>query len=119
MLLRALTFSNTYQQTQDIAHVLATLDSLTDDEWKQIDDAAENNRQVREAFFYSGRKKSASLVTVTKWLRRELNKPAKTEWSRNLPVAVLQRRRRGPRQPTRPPMNSDETTSSDSRGSTR
>ena len=118
-LLRALTFSNTYQQTQDIAHVLATLDSWTDDEWKQIDDAAENNRQVREAFFYSGRKKSASLVTVTKWLRRELNKPAKTEWSRNLPVAVLQRRRRGPRQPTRPPMNSDETTSSDSRGSTR
>lgn len=31
-LLRALTFSSTYQQTRDIAHVLATLDSLTDDE---------------------------------------------------------------------------------------
>lgn len=94
-LLRALTFSNTYQQTRDIAHVLATLDSLTDDEWQQINEAAASNRQVREAFVYSDRKKSASGVTVTEWLRRKLNKSAKTEWPRNLPVAVLQRRRGG------------------------
>lgn len=94
-LLRALTFSSTYQQTRDIADVLATLDSLTDDEWKQIDDAAVSNRQVREAFFYSGRNKSASGITVTEWLHRKLNKSAKRDWTWNLPVAVLQRKRGG------------------------
>lgn len=118
-LLRALTFSSTYRQTRDIAHVLATLDSLTVDEWKQIDDAAANNRQVKEAVSYSERAKSTSGIPVTEWLHRKLNKSAKRDWTWNLPVAVHQRRRRGPRQPTRPPMNSDETTSSDSRGSTR
>lgn len=102
-LLRALTFSSTYQQTRDIAHVLATLDSLTDDEWKQINDAAASNRQVRDAVSYSDRAKSASGVPVTEWLRRELNKSTKSEWPLRLPVSVLQRRsggrasRRGPR----------------------
>lgn len=102
-LLRALTFSSTYQQTRDIAHVLATLDSLTDDEWKQINDAAANNRQVREAVSYSERAKSTSGIPVTEWLRRKLNKSTKTERSFRLPVSVLQRRsegrasRRGPR----------------------
>ena len=86
-LLRALTFSSTYQQTRDIADVLATLDSLTDDELKQIDDAAVSNRQVREAFF--------SGITVTEWLHRKLNKSAKRDWTWNLPVAVHQRRRGG------------------------
>ena len=102
-LLRALTFSSTYQQTRDIAHVLATLDSLTDDEWKQINDAAASNRQVRDAISYFDRAKSTSGVPVTEWLRRELNKSTKTEWPLRLPISVLQRRsggrasRRGPR----------------------
>ena len=115
-LLRALTFSSTYQQTRDIAHVLATLDSLTDDEWKQIDDAAANNRQVRDAVSYSNRAKP-----VTEWLRRELNKSAKRDWTWNLPLAVHQRRRGG-RAPRRGPhvrLRQPETTSYDSRGSTR
>lgn len=94
-LLRALTFSSTYQQTRDIAHVLATLDSLTDDEWKQINDAAASNRQVRDAVSYSDRAKSTSGVPVTEWLRRELNKSTKTEWPLRLPVSVLQRRSGG------------------------
>lgn len=102
-LLRALTFSSTYQQTRDIAHVLATLDSLTDDEWQQINDAAASNRQVRDAISYFDRAKSTSGVPVTEWLRRELNKSTKTEWPLRLPISVLQRRsgdrasRRGPR----------------------
>ena len=101
-LLRALTFSSTYQQTRDIAHVLATLDSLTDDEWKQINDAAASNRQVRDAISYFDRAKSTSGIPVTEWLRRELNKSTKTEWPLRLPISVLQRRsggcasRRGP-----------------------
>ncbi len=118
-LLRALTFSSTYQQTRDIADVLATLDSLTDDEWKQIDDAAVSNRQVREAFFYSGRNKGAS--GMTEWLHRKLNKSAKRDWTWNLPVAVHQRRRGG-RASRRGPhvrLQEPETTSCGSRGSTR
>ena len=102
-LLRALTFSSTYQQTRDIAHVLATLDSLTDDEWKQINDAAASNRQVRDAISYFDRAKSTSGVPVTEWLRRELNKSTKTEWPLRLPISVLQRRSGGGGPPPRPP----------------
>ena len=74
--IRALAVSSTYQQTRDIVHVLATLDSLTDDEWQQIDDAAATNRQVREAHSYSDRNNGWSNIPVTDWLRRQLNKSA-------------------------------------------
>lgn len=74
--IRALADSSTYRQTRDIVHVLATLDSLTDDEWQQIDDAAATNRQVREAHPYSDRNNGLSNIPVTDWLRRQLNKSA-------------------------------------------
>lgn len=102
-LLRALTFSSTYQQTRDIADVLATLDSLTDDEWQQIDKAAETNRQVREAHSFSEWNNGISGMPVTDWLRRQLNKSADNTWPpRRLPISILQTRG-GSRAPRRGP----------------
>jgi hypothetical protein len=100
--IRAFTGSSTYQQTWDIARVLATLESLTDDEWQQINKAAATNRQVREAHSYPERDSARSVIPVTDWLHRQLNKSADNTWPWILPVSVLQRRgggralRRGP-----------------------
>ena len=106
--IRAFAGSSTYQQTRDIAHVLAALDSLTDDEWQQINDAARNN--------------AMSGIPVTDWLRHQLSTSADNTWPWIFPISVLQRRgggrasRRGPHVRLEEP----ETTSSyDSRGSTR
>lgn len=99
----ALAGSSTYQQTRDIVQVLATLDSLTDNEWQQIDAAAVTNRQVREAHFYSDRNNGMSGIPVTDWLRHQLNKSANNTWPRRLSVSIPQTRgggrapRRGPR----------------------
>ena len=119
--IRALASSSTYRQTRDIVHVLATLDSLTDDEWQQIDKAAATNRQVREAHPYSDRNNAMSGISVTDWLRRQLNKSADNTRPRRLPVSILQTRG-GSRAPRRGPhvrLQEPETTSCDSRGSTR
>ena len=120
--IRAFAGSSTYQQTRDIAHVLAALDSLTDDEWQQINDAAAKNRQVREARYYSERNNAMSGIPVTDWLRHQLSTSADNTWPWIFPISVLQRRgggravRRGPHVRLEEP----ETTSSyDSRGSTR
>lgn len=119
--IRAFAGSSTYQQTRDIAHVLAALDSLTDDEWQQINDAAAKNRQVREARYYSEWNNAMSGIPVTDWLRHQLSTSADNTWPWILPISVLQRRGGG-RAPRRGPhvrLQEPETTSSDSRGSTR
>lgn len=114
-LLRALAGSSTYQQTRDIASVLATLGSLTDDEWRQIDEAAENNRQVGEAYYYSDR---VSGISITDWLRRKLNKSEATAWPWRLPLSVLQTRGGGRARSGSAPAERT-TTSRGERGSTR
>ena len=100
--IRALADSSTYRQTRDIVYALATLDSLTDDEWQQIDEAAATNRQVREAHFYSDRNNGMSGIPVMDWLRRQLNKSANNTWPRRLPVSIL-KTRGGGRAPRRDP----------------
>ena len=69
-LLAAFADSQSFRQTRCIANVIGTLGSLTKDEWRQIDAAAEENPQVAYANHFN---RFTTSIPITKWLRKVLN----------------------------------------------
>ncbi|SDN17038.1 TIR domain-containing protein [Actinomyces ruminicola] len=71
-LLSALETSDSYRATRECAELLILAGTLSEDEWNRVTQAAETNRQVRDAFEWIGEGRYRRRVAMLDWLKRHI-----------------------------------------------
>ncbi|MDU0348169.1 toll/interleukin-1 receptor domain-containing protein [Actinomyces sp. MRS3W] len=74
-LLSALKHSNSFKETRQCAAALALAGTLSESEWSRVVDAAESNRQVRDAVEWQEQGSRRWRVSVLNWLKKRVGPP--------------------------------------------